>query len=154
MSHCHTIVAELKKRGYRITPQREMIIEAIAHSSHHITVEEIVEQLRNHTSAINIATVYRTLELLWQEGFACRNDLSEGKSVYATYQHGPHIHLVCRKCHQVIDADSGSLRPLGKELETDHGFSADLDHFSLFGLCSDCKESVSFQDQKKSKEKE
>ncbi len=142
MSHCHTIVAELKKRGYRITPQREMIIEAIAHGSHHITVEEIVEQLRTHTSAINIATVYRTLELLWQEGFACRNDLSEGKSVFATYQHGPHIHLVCRKCNNVIDGDSKVLAELGEKLRDTYNFQPDLDHFSIFGLCSECLEEV------------
>ena len=140
MSHCHTIVNELKNRGYRITPQRELIIEAIAHSPQHITAEEIAEQLKAHTSAINIATVYRTLDLLWQEGFACRNDLSEGKSVYATYQHGPHIHLVCRKCNQVIDADSKALSSLGQELLEKYGFKPDLDHFSLFGLCSQCLE--------------
>ncbi len=140
MSHCHTIVAELKERGYRITPQRELIIEAIAHSPQHITAEEIAEQLKAHTTAINIATVYRTLDLLWQEGFACRNDLSEGKSVYATYQHGPHIHLVCRKCNRVIDADSSALRSLGQELLEKYDFKPDLDHFSLFGLCSKCLE--------------
>ncbi|MEJ2412061.1 MAG: Fur family transcriptional regulator [Anaerolineales bacterium] len=140
MSHCHTIVAELKKRGYRITPQREMIIETIAHSSHHVTVDEIVEQLRTHTSTINIATVYRTLELLWQEGFACRNDLSEGKSVFATYQHGPHIHLVCRKCNRVIDGDSRFLAELGEKLREAYNFQPDLDHFSIFGLCSECLE--------------
>ena len=140
MSHCQTIVTELKQRGYRITPQREMIIEAIAHSPQHITAEEIADQLRAHTSAINIATVYRTLDLLWQEGFACRNDLSEGKTVYATYQHGPHIHLVCRKCNQIIDADSSALNSLGQELLKNYGFKPDLDHFSVFGLCSECLE--------------
>lgn len=138
MSHCHTIVAALKKKGYRITPQREMIIDAIAHSPQHITAEEIAEQLRAHTSAVNIATVYRTLDLLWQEGFACRNDLSEGKSVYATFQHGPHIHLVCRKCNRVIDADRSLVDSLGNNLQEEHGFLADLDHFSIFGLCADC----------------
>jgi Fur family ferric uptake transcriptional regulator len=140
MSHCHTIVTELKDRGYRITPQREMIIEAIAHSSQHITAEQIADQLRVHTSAVNIATVYRTLDLLWQEGFACRNDLSEGKSIYATYQHGPHIHLVCRKCERVIDADKGLLNSLGDDLRNAYRFKPDLDHFSIFGLCGECQD--------------
>lgn len=139
MTHCHTIVAELRNRGFRITPQRELIIEAIAHSPQHITAEEIADQLRVHTSAVNLATVYRTLDLLWQEGFACRNDLSEGKSVYATYQHGPHIHLVCRKCNRVIDADAGLLSSLGQGLREEYGFQPDLDHFSVFGICSTCR---------------
>jgi Fur family ferric uptake transcriptional regulator len=106
MSYSESIIAELRNRGYRITPQREMIIQAIAHSPEHITAEEIAQQLQEHTQAINIATIYRTLELLWQEGLACRNDLSEGKIVFATFEHGPHIHLVCRKCNKVIDGDN------------------------------------------------
>ena len=140
MSHCDTIIAELRGRGYRITPQREMIIHALAHSPKHITAEEIATQLQEHTQAINIATIYRTLDMLWQEGFACRNDLSEGKIVYATLQHGPHIHLVCRKCNRVIDADSKVLSSLGRKLQEEYGFDPDLDHFSIFGVCSDCQD--------------
>jgi len=140
MSHPEKIVNALRKRGYRITPQREMIIEAIASSPRHITAEEIALCLQEHTQAINIATIYRTLELLWQEGFACRNDLSEGKTVYATIQHGPHVHLVCRKCNQVIDADIGVLNSLGENLKEQYGFDPDLDHFSIFGVCSKCQD--------------
>lgn len=140
MSHCDTILAELRNRGYRITPQREMIIQAIAHSHRHITAEEIATQLQEHTNAINIATIYRTLDMLWQEGFALRNDLGEGKIVYATFQHGPHIHLVCRKCNQVMDADAEVLSTLSQELEEEYGFDPDLGHFSIFGVCSDCRD--------------
>ena len=138
MSHIDSIIAELRKKGYRITPQREMIIGAITHSPKHITAEEIAVHLQEHTNAINIATIYRTLDLLWQEGFTCRNDLSEGKTVYATFQHGPHIHLVCRKCNKVIDADIEVLSMLGKKLQEQYGFDSDLDHFSIFGVCSEC----------------
>ena len=140
MTHCHTILAELRLRGYRITPQRELIIQTVAHSPHHITAEEVADHLKEQTQDINIATVYRTLDLLWQEGFACRNDLSEGKIVYATFQHGPHIHLVCRKCNQVIDADTRMLNSLGNDLHTSYSFQPDLDHFSIFGVCADCQE--------------
>jgi len=140
MSHCDTIVSELRMRGYRITPQREMIIQAIAHSPRHITAEEIAAQLQERTSVINIATIYRTLDLLWQEGFACRNDLSEGKAVYTTFQHGPHIHLVCRKCNNVIDAESTVLSKLGQKLHEQYDFDPDLDHFSIFGVCLACQD--------------
>ena len=140
MTHCQSIIDALRKRGYRITPQREMIIQAIAHSPQHITAEEISEKLQEHTRVINIATVYRTLDLLWQEGFACRNDLSEGKIVYATFQHGPHIHLVCRKCSQVIDADVRVINSLGEDLSSKYKFQPDLEHFSIFGICAGCQE--------------
>ncbi len=139
MSHCQTIIEELREKGFRITPQRELIINAIAHSPNHITAEEIAERLQQHTQAINIATVYRTLDLLWQEGYACRNDLSAGKSVFSTVQHGPHIHLVCRKCDQVIDADIKILNSLGADLFSHHDFQPDLEHFSIFGVCHECQ---------------
>lgn len=140
MVHCETIVTELRNKGYRITPQRELIIQAISHSPRHITAEEIAAHLQKHTQTINVATIYRTLDLLWQEGLACRSDLSEGKIVYAALEHGPHIHLVCRKCNQVIDADSEALNSLKSDLQDLYGFDPDLDHFSIFGVCSECRE--------------
>jgi len=140
MSHSHSIIAELRSKGYRITPQRELIIQALAHHPKHITAEEIAHQLQQQTSAINIATIYRTLELLWEEGLACRNDLSEGKTFYAINEHGPHIHLVCRKCNRVIDADAIVLKELGEILQEKYQFDPDLDHSSIFGLCSACQD--------------
>ena len=142
MSHCHTITTTLRKRGYRITPQREMVINIIAHTDQHMSAEEIFQQLNTQTQATNLATVYRTLDTLWEEGFACRNDLSEGKIVYATFKHGPHIHLVCRICDQIIDADPHILTPIGKELRTKYSFEADLQHISIFGICIDCQENT------------
>ncbi len=56
---------------------------------------------------MNIATVYRTLELLVEQGLASRIDLGEERVIYATYQHGPHIHLVCRQCGQVSGRQPG-----------------------------------------------
>ena len=139
MSHCHTIIAALRERGYRITPQREMVIGIIAHADQHMSAEEIFSELSKQTQATNIATVYRTLDMLWEEGFTCRNDLSEGKIVYATYMHGPHIHLVCRCCKQVIDADPQILGGLSDHLQSQYSFKADLKHISIFGLCPECQ---------------
>ena len=139
MSHCHNILNALRMKGYRITPQREMIIEAIAHGPSHITAEEIAGEIHRHTRTINLATIYRTLDLLWKEGFACRNDLSEGKIVYSTIQHGPHIHLVCRKCEQITDANVEFLDTLGEDLKSVYRFMPDLDHFSVFGICKSCQ---------------
>ena len=139
MSHCHTIITELRQRGYRITPQREMVIEIIAHGEHHMSAEDIFQELGKRTRATNIATVYRTLDMLWEEGFACRNDLSEGKIVYATFKHGPHIHLVCRYCNHIIEADPQILGTLDNQFHTQYRFQADLQHISIFGLCEECK---------------
>ena len=139
MSQSESIISGLRRRGYRITPQREMIVRAITQSEHHMSAEEILSELQETTQAINLATIYRTLELLWEEGYVFRNDLSEGKYAYAFAEHGPHIHLVCRKCKCVVDADPQLLQSLNRELLARHEFSADLEHFSVFGVCGACR---------------
>lgn len=138
MPHCQTLLDALRQMGYRLTPQREMIIEAIAHASGHVTAEEIYEQVRGRTRAINLATVYRTLDLLVEKGLANRLSLKEGGAVYATLRHGPHIHLVCRQCGSVYLAEHELLEPLGEQLQARYRFTPDLQHLSITGLCARC----------------
>jgi Fur family ferric uptake transcriptional regulator len=134
-----TYTEQLRAHGYRITPQREMIIEILAHSNTHMAAEEIFEALQTRTKALNIATVYRTLDLLVEEGLACRNDLGGGFVIYAIMRHGPHIHLVCRHCGQVTEADYPLISPLGEQLQERYGFFPDLQHVSISGLCAECR---------------
>jgi Fur family ferric uptake transcriptional regulator len=133
-------VEALRSRGYRITPQREMIIEELASTNAHMAAEEIHDAIQKRTKALNIATIYRTLDMLVEEGLACKNDLGSGFVVYAITRHGPHIHLVCRACGQVTEANQSLISDLGKDLQQKYGFAADLRHISLFGVCSECQE--------------
>ena len=134
-----TYVETLRSRGYRITPQREMIIEELTRTNAHMAAEEIHEALQEKTKSMNIATIYRTLDMLVEEGLACRNDLGSGSIVYAITRHGPHIHLVCRLCGQVIEADHSSISYLGEILKQEYGFDADIRHISLSGICAACQ---------------
>jgi len=139
MSHCHTLIAELRKQGHRLTPQREMIVEAIAHAGRHVTAEEIFEQVQARTHAVNVATVYRTLDLLVDLGLVSRADLGGGQVTYASLHHGPHCHLVCRSCGHVIEADHELAVALEEQCQERYGFTADLHHFAVFGLCAGCQ---------------
>ena len=134
-----TVVETLRQRHFRITPQREMIIDALLGDAHHLTAEEVYAQVQKRTSAVNIATIYRTLDMLVEQGIASRTDLG-GQVIYAPIGHGPHIHLVCRHCNFVIDADAQVLAALDEQLQRDYGFTADLGHISLFGVCAGCTE--------------
>jgi Fur family ferric uptake transcriptional regulator len=139
MSACQTFIVTLRSRGFRITPQREMIIEAIAHQGNHINADEVFALIQKRTQSMNIATVYRTLELLVEQGLASRIDLGEGRVIYATNQHGNHIHLVCRQCGKVVDANQEMLSSFNHQLQSDYHFAADLQHISLLGLCNECQ---------------
>jgi Fur family ferric uptake transcriptional regulator len=139
MPHCQTIIKELRQKGYRLTPQREMIIEIIAHTEGHLAAEDIFARVQEQTQAVNLATIYRTLDTLVEERLACKTDLGSGKVVYATTHHGPHLHLVCRQCGQVIEADYEMIAPLASQLAQRYGFNPALNHISIFGFCSDCQ---------------
>ncbi len=139
MSHCQTVLHNLRQKGYRITPQREMIIQTIAHSDDHMTAEDIFSVVQQRTRAVNLATIYRTLEMLIDEGVATRIDLGDGKIVYATAEHGPHIHLVCKDCGYIFDAEPQLLETIAEQLQTQYNFTPDLNHISIFGICSGCK---------------
>jgi Fur family ferric uptake transcriptional regulator len=140
MPHCDTILQSLREHGYRLTPQREMIVEAVAHSPKHLSAEEVYHLVQGRTRAMDIATVYRTLDLLVEEGLISRIDVGGDRSLYATTHHGPHIHLVCRRCGEVTEADQSLIQPLEEGLQAAHGFTPDLEHIAIFGLCQECQD--------------
>ncbi len=138
MPHCSTLIDSLRQRGFRITPQREMIVEALAHGEAHATAEQVFNQVHQRSQAVNLATVYRTLELLVDTGLASRVVMADGQALYSTAHHGPHLHLVCRHCAATFTADSDLLAALDQVLETKYQFQADLQHISLVGVCNAC----------------
>ncbi len=139
MTHCHTLIEKLRQRGQRITPQREMVIEVIAHSGRHMTAEDVFEAVQARSHAINLATIYRTLDFLVEQGLASRAHLG-GSVVYATTHHGPHIHLVCECCGHVADAELEQFQPLFERIQAQYGFACSSQHFAIQGLCAGCRE--------------
>ncbi len=138
MTHCHTYIQALRNQGYRITPQREMIIETLAHGDVHMSAEEIYQQVLQRSKAVNLATVYRTLDLLVDKGYATRFMDSDGKLMYATEKHGTHLHLTCRICGNNYQTDANLLNPLIRQIEEMTGFKADFEHIALSGICKNC----------------
>jgi len=138
MNHSGDIVKKLTERGYRLTPQRLMIISAIEHSDGHISAEEIYAQVMAKYPHVNISTVYRTLELLKQLGLVTDTDFGEGRVRYHPVGKGHHHHLVCQECGATVDLDETALTPLKDVLLREYGFSADLRHLAIFGRCGKC----------------
>jgi Fur family ferric uptake transcriptional regulator len=133
------ITGKLSAQGYRLTPQRLMILSAIEESHDHISAEEIYAQVAAKYPNVNISTVYRTLELLKKLGMVYEIDLGEGRIRYHAEGSGHHHHLVCQSCAKVTDIDEAALSSLKSVLLRDYGFSADLWHLGIFGLCEGCR---------------
>jgi Fur family ferric uptake transcriptional regulator len=129
----------LRSSGKRLTPQRELILRAVD-SLGHATPDEVLAEVRKQSSAVNISTVYRTLEVLEELGLVKHAHLSDRAPTYHSVGGHEHFHLVCRNCHRVISVDAGVLDPLLERLRTDQGFTADVGHLTVFGRCDQCEE--------------
>jgi len=129
----------LQEKGYRLTPQRLMVIEALHSVDQHISAEEIYSQVRARYPYANISTIYRTLELLKELGLVTEIALGDGRVRYHPAEKGHHHHLVCQKCSRIIDLPELVLLPLEEALSRDYQFKADLKHLGIFGLCAKCQ---------------
>jgi Fur family ferric uptake transcriptional regulator len=134
-----TIVESLRQEGYRLTPQRMMILTIIEDSVSHISAEEIHRKVRERHPFVNISTIYRTLNLLKKLRLISETDLGEGYVRYELLERQRHHHLVCRRCGESFAFEHELLKPLQRRLLKDYGFAADVDHFAIFGLCQRCR---------------
>jgi Fur family ferric uptake transcriptional regulator len=128
---------ELRTRGYRLTPQRQLVLEAVD-ALDHATPDDILTEVRRTASGVNISTVYRTLELLEELGLVSHAHLGHGAPTYHLADRHHHMHLVCRDCGSVTETDTAVAAPLVERLREEHGFDTDMKHFAIFGRCAGC----------------
>ena len=140
MKQSRGMSSRLSELGYRLTPQRLMILGAVEEADSHISAEEIYAQVRARYPLINISTVYRTLELLKEVELVTEISLGDGRVRYHCMGNGHHHHLVCQKCGAIIDVEESILNPLGAEIQQKYNFKVNMKHVALFGLCARCRE--------------
>ncbi|MBN3928654.1 transcriptional repressor [Streptomyces verrucosisporus] len=131
--------SDLRRRGYRLTPQRQLVLEAVD-KLEHSTPEDILAEVRRTAGSVNISTVYRTLELLEELGLVSHAHLGHGAPTYHLADRHDHMHLVCRDCTTVIEADIALAADFTDRLREKFGFDTDMKHFAIFGRCRDCAE--------------
>ena len=117
---------------YRNTKQKTSILNAID-TYGHVTVEELKEILHNNNEDVSIATIYRNLNTLAEEG-KIKKVFSEDKAVYETIKK-THYHFECQLCHKIIDID-----PTLINIKINHSITGvtKKDLF-LYGICDECK---------------
>jgi Fur family ferric uptake transcriptional regulator len=128
----------LKQKGYKMTPQRRLIVEYLHDNSSHLTAEELIKFLETRAPGINKSTVYRTLDLLEESGCVVKSEL-DGRFIYHHAEEGHHHHLVCRECGRTINCNENIFAELKKSLKENLGFQADLKHVMINGICSACQ---------------
>ena len=134
----------LRSKGFRFTPQREMILETLHHIPGHSTPEEIYTRVRALSSRVDMTTVYRTLELLQELEFINVIDVgARGRHYELVGVEPPHSHLVCRSCGRIVGLAPGELSLLDEQMDRDRGFEAEMDQLTIPGRCAACRAGLS-----------
>jgi Fur family ferric uptake transcriptional regulator len=127
----------LRSRGLRLTAPRQLVLEAV-YALGHATPDQVHAKVAGTAAGVNITTVYRTLELLEELGLVTHAHLSHGATTYHGVAEDQHVHLVCRSCHHVDDVPGTMLDQLSAGLSAARGFTVDVGHVALFGVCAAC----------------
>lgn len=127
----------LRLHGYRITPQRQLVLDAI-NSLGHATPEELCSEVQKTAPAVNLSTIYRTLEVLEQVGLVTHAHIGHGAPTYHSVDDEAHIHLVCDICGTVQSVDADVAQSFVQILREQAGFETDVAHVSVHGQCARC----------------
>lgn len=119
----------------RQTKQRQAIRDVIAEAGVPLSPKEILDSAQSRSDGLGLATVYRTLKLLVEQGVLLAVDIPGESPRYELSGKGHHHHFYCQKCSKVYEVHGcpgnlGSLAPKGFRL-TGH-------ELMLFGLCAEC----------------
>lgn len=137
----HDIVAigeQLHANGYRVTPQRQLILDAICELGGHVTPDAVYERVQRITQALNRSTVYRTLEFLSEQRILTVTQSVDGRTHYELAGAEPHHHLVCRTCQHAFEVPHTDLHFFFQHIQKEYKFVIDMDHLSFFGQCAEC----------------
>ena len=133
-------------KGYKLTEQRIMVLDALRRNKEHLSAEDIAVQLYQEGRRVSRSTIYRTLAILEKLGLVNKLDVGDGQSRYEFAQTGKHHHLICIKCGKAIDisgkaieAYAGNVAALVDVLSADFDFDVQSHRLEFWGICSECR---------------
>jgi Fe2+ or Zn2+ uptake regulation protein len=141
MSCTEQITTQIRQGGFRLTPQRLVILQVLQHSGAHLTPVEVHALAEKSLPGLKESTVYRTLEFLEKNGFAVAMHTSGGKLVYQIGGHNHH-HVVCTHCGKEIEIDHVQLVGLYELIQNVTGFRLTTCHLAFNGVCPDCQKNT------------
>lgn len=132
------LLEQLIDNGFKITPQRRMILDILKKSSRHLTAEEIANEVKKIQPSVSVATVYRNLNLMVDISLLNRFKLHNGPARYQINQ-GHNHHLICMECGETVSLDICPMQEKITQLIDEIGFKVDDHYFEITGICKDCQ---------------
>ena len=131
----------LVQKGLKLTKQRLLIVEEFFRSGAHISADDLFRRVQKRYRGIGLASVYRTLKSLTESGLAVERRFLDKTSVFEYNDPtAHHDHLICMRCHQIIEFENEEIEKLQEAVARQLGFRL-IDHkLELYGICTkgDC----------------
>jgi Fur family transcriptional regulator, ferric uptake regulator len=141
-----SLKAELNERGWRMTPQRETILQVFQNLDEgtHLSAEELHERLQGKGEPISLSTIYRNLKLMSRMGILRELELAEGHKHYEINQPSPHHHhhLICVRCNKTIEFKHDSILKVGAKMAQKEGYHLLDCQLTIHAVCPTCQRSL------------
>ncbi len=128
----------IQTKGLKTTRQRGTIVSTFFKMRGHISVEELLREVKKVNPKIGYATVYRTLHLLVESGLVEERRFGDGLARYegrSEVEH--HDHMICTECGQIFEFYNPHLEALQEKLATENDFKIFRHRLELYGVCKD-----------------
>lgn len=141
----------IKKKGYKFTTQKRIVLLEMINADTHLSVNQIYERIK-HTN-IGLATVYRSLKIFDDLNIVKKININDINYYEMKIFSGKplHVHFKCTKCNSIIDIDNIDLIieyiKLNKKVEEKNNLEVNDVNIMLSGVCSKCKGDKICQDQ-------
>ena len=131
----------LSEKGFKSTRQRKLITDLFFATGGHQSVEELWAKVRETDHKVSVATVYRTMKLLAESGFAHARNFGDGQTRYesALGRHH-HDHLICTRCGTIIEFENDRIEAMQDIVARRHGFRVQSHKMELYGICRECQQ--------------
>jgi len=129
----------LRTKGFKMTPQRELIFRAFFELEKHVSVDELYEKVRQIDHSVGYSTVWRNLKLICQVGLAEEVNMGDGVTRYDRVTHVPHGHLFCVKCKRVVEFSVDQLVSVLARTARERSFTPESFKIEIQGVCEDCR---------------
>lgn len=129
----------LRTKGFKMTPQRELIFRAFFELGDHVTVDELYEKVRRRDKSIGYSTVWRNLKLICKVGLAEEVNVGDGVTRYDRVTNIPHGHMYCEECRKLKEFEVEDIVALLADMAERSGFVPESFKIEIHGVCSKCR---------------
>jgi len=126
-------ISTMRARGLRLSTPRRLVLQALFAADGPVSAVYLADAL-----TVDVASVYRNLEILERHGLVRHVHLGHGAGLYALAGQGEMEYLYCDRCARVTQLTPEQLDPLRQHLKDAFGYEARFTHFAIVGLCPQC----------------